>query len=254
MVICAMADGPRPLSTIPPIPADGDFDAVCAALRQTGRGRWFLEECARRSRNGDGSAPNGAVQLSNGVIRGEHLPNPQMNVFALAERLQDLAWTMREHDLDEAICEQIEALAAAILSASSLRDPSRAQKLSEALRHLEERIHRMIEATALRAATPRSSETATELEPRRAIRSGIGGPAQPAAGAHSMPKTSVDDRIIGVDEELFAAPLGTSAESPGVLSDRPLRPRTAGPRSTSADDPLAALNAMSDEEKIALFT
>jgi hypothetical protein len=184
-----------PLSTIAPIPADGDFDAVCAALRQTGRGRWFLEECARRNRNGDGSAPNGAVQLSNGVIRGEHLPNSQMNVFALAERLQDLAWTMREHALDEAICEQIEALAAAILSASSLRDPSRAQKLGEALRHLEERIHGMIEAPAQRAATPPSSKTATEPEPGRAIRLGIGGPAQPIGSAHSMPKTSADDRI-----------------------------------------------------------
>jgi hypothetical protein len=249
-----MADGPRPLSTIPPIPADGDFDAVCAALRQSGRGRWFLEEYARRNRNGNGPAPNGAVQISNGVIRDEHLPNPQMNVFALAERLQDLAWTMREHALDGAICEQIEALAAAILSASSLRDPSRVQKLGEALRHLEERIQGMIEAMAQRAATRPSTETATESEPDRAIRRGISRAAQPIATAHSMPKTSTNDRIIDVDEELFAGPLDTSAESPGVLSDLALRPRTAGPPSTSADDPLAALNAMSDEEKIALFT
>ena len=46
------------------------------------------------------------------------------DVFAAAERIQDVVWTMRERGLDPATCEQIEALASSILSASSLRDPN----------------------------------------------------------------------------------------------------------------------------------
>jgi hypothetical protein len=213
-----MADEPLRLSTVPPISAEGDYDAICVALRQTGRGRWFLEECARRSRNGHGMTFQAAVQPSNEPIRGERFADPQMDVLALSERLQDLAWTMREHDLDQGTCEHIEGLAAAILSASSLRDPRRAQKLSEALGHLERRVREMIEATReLTAATP--------------------------------PK----DGIVGIDEDLFAAPSGAPAESPHVVSARSSQSRRAEPPSTAAD-PLAALNAMSDEEKIALFT
>ena len=41
-----------------------------------------------------------------------------------AERLQDVAWTMRERGLDPATCEEVEALASSILAASSLQDPA----------------------------------------------------------------------------------------------------------------------------------
>src|SRR3977135_222865 len=34
-------------------PAPGDYDSICAALMQTERGRWFLQEYARRNRSTD---------------------------------------------------------------------------------------------------------------------------------------------------------------------------------------------------------
>jgi hypothetical protein len=247
-----MADEPLPLSTVPPIPAEDDYDAICAALRQTVGGRRFLEEYARRSRNGDASAPHAIIQVSNGAIQGVPNSHPQMNVFVLAERLQDLAWIMRERALDQRICEQMEALGAAILSASSLRDPGRLQKLSEALGHLEQRVQRMIEGMAGRAETPHTNEVATKPEPgdflleRPPILSGAATPAQPFTRARP------EGRIVDMDEELFAVPSGASGKpvQPGEVGSSPPQRTPSKMRS----DVLAALNAMSDEEKIALFT
>ena len=49
-----MSDEASALSTIPPPPAvPGDYESICTALMQTERGRWFLEEYARRNRNAD---------------------------------------------------------------------------------------------------------------------------------------------------------------------------------------------------------
>ena len=79
-------------------------------------------------------------------------------VFAAAERIHEVAWTMRERGLDPSTCDQIEALSVSILSASSLRDPNngRAHKLGEVLRYLERRINAMLESCA--ASTPAASE------------------------------------------------------------------------------------------------
>jgi hypothetical protein len=74
----------------------------------------------------------------------------ESDIFAAAERLQDTAWSMRERGLDMATCDQISELAGAILTASSLRDPSnqRTQKLGEVLKYLERRIDAMLDTAA----------------------------------------------------------------------------------------------------------
>src|SRR5258708_36165897 len=49
-----MSEEVSALSKIPPPPvAQGDYESICAALMQTERGRWFLEEYARRNRSAD---------------------------------------------------------------------------------------------------------------------------------------------------------------------------------------------------------
>src|SRR5262249_55951240 len=72
------------------------------------------------------------------------------DVFAAAQRIQDVVWTSRAHGLDPATCQQIEALAATILTASSLRDPNdhRTRKLGAVLQYLEQRIDAMLAACA----------------------------------------------------------------------------------------------------------
>jgi hypothetical protein len=77
-------------------------------------------------------------------------PPPPRDVFAAAERIRDVTWAMRGHGFDPGTCDQLEELAASILSASALRDPTdrRASKLSEVLRYLEHRIDALLESCA----------------------------------------------------------------------------------------------------------
>ncbi len=158
-----MADGSFAISTIPSgLPADGDYDALCEALMASARGRWFLEEYAKRNRNADTGTVLDAIARVEAVVRSEQenratqgmriellemartiaqtradvaegKPDPQTaaetasdpatDIFAAAGRLQDVAWTMRERGLDMVMCDQIADLSTAILSASSLRNP-----------------------------------------------------------------------------------------------------------------------------------
>ncbi|HKA79887.1 MAG TPA: hypothetical protein VKD43_07615 [Xanthobacteraceae bacterium] len=190
-----MSENPSALSTIAPQPAaEGEYDLICATVAESARGRWFLDEFARRNRNADTALVLGAIQRIEAMIRGERdqqihqsfrsdlldmasaiartraevaavkpesqapavgrdLPPSapdQRDILAAAERLQDVAWTMRERGLDARICQQIEALASSILRASSLRNPDdhRAAKLGEVLHYLERRINAMLTTCA----------------------------------------------------------------------------------------------------------
>ena len=70
----------------------------------------------------------------------------------------------------------------------------------------------------------------------------------PAADPSQTPQPYGD---LTADDELFAAP-------PPILQAAPAAPQSAAagsaPMASTRSDPLAALNALSDEEKIALFT
>src|SRR5262245_57670942 len=157
-----MSEKPSALSTIAAqsAPAEGEYDLICATMAESARGRWFLDEYARRNRNTDTAQVLAAIERIEGMIRGERDQQlyqsfrsdlldmakaiaqtraevaaikpeapagsgaappapPSRDIFAAAERLQDVAWTMRERGLDSRICQQIEALASSILLASS---------------------------------------------------------------------------------------------------------------------------------------
>jgi hypothetical protein len=244
-----MADQNLALSSIPPAPpAEADYDALCQALMETARGRWFLEEHARRNRNTDTRTVLDAIGRIEGVIRDDRARQASQEVrfgllemartiaqtraevggpaaddnaepaaaapdiLAAAEHLQDMVWALRERGVDLATCDQIADLSTAILSASSLRDPSngRARKLAEVLCTLEQRIDSMLDAP-VEAATP------------------LPAPPEPVAEAPG-------DVAAAVEIELEALPVDHT------------------PERLPPSDPLAALKAMSDEERIALFT
>jgi hypothetical protein len=166
-------------------------------------------------------------------------PAPQADadddpIGAAAERLQDLAWTMRERGLDISTCAQIEELTAAILSASSLRNPAdqRAQRLAEVLRYLEQRIETMLDGCA---ASANASSMPAEAPPPADV---VPGPD--AALAHEGARDVMEE----IENELFA-------NVPAPAEPAPAGRPTPQPRPA---DPFAALRAMSDEERIALFT
>jgi hypothetical protein len=209
-----MPDKPFALSIVPPSPppAQDDYDAICATMMGSARGRWFLEEYARRNRNADTTAVLAAIERLEGVVRDEREQQayhgfraqlldmakaitdtraevaaiaPQLqeqaedskpeasadngeaaaarpHVLAAAERIADVAWTMRERGIDPRTCDQIEALAASILKAPFLReaDDQRAQQLGEVLGYLERRVNGMLAACA-----PAAPETPTRSRP-----------------------------------------------------------------------------------------
>src|SRR5882757_912058 len=68
-----MPDQPLVLSIVPPQPpAAVDYDAICATMMESARGRWFLDEFARRNRNADTTLVLAAIERVETAIRGEH--------------------------------------------------------------------------------------------------------------------------------------------------------------------------------------
>jgi hypothetical protein len=107
-----------------------DYDAIEAAVMETARGRWFLIEYDRRRRAAETSQLMEAVtRLEQAVGTGGHpaLPAPKQMAIAgpsqapspgaaaIGERLQDIAWNMRERGFDDAVCSAIEEQACLVL-------------------------------------------------------------------------------------------------------------------------------------------
>ena len=246
-----MSDEPLALSTVPLAPpASGDYDAICATVMESARGRWFLQEFARRNRNADTSLVLNAIERIERVIRGDRgqqvyqdfrmellemaktiavtraevaeiapepvraeaaaaAAPPASDAFAAAERIQEVAWTMRERGLDPSTCDQIEALASSILSASALRDPNdrRARKLAEVLQHLERRINAMLDSSADSApAAPAEVEAKSETMP-------IVSEAERQSATSALPAQDIEPEAVHVAEPgQLAAPAPAAAQ------------------------------------------
>ena len=68
-------------------------------------------------------------------------------ILGSAEKIQELAWTMREAGVDNALCDEVENLTTNIYMACSFQDLTgqRTQKVVQVLRYLENRINAMVE-------------------------------------------------------------------------------------------------------------
>lgn len=68
-------------------------------------------------------------------------------ILGSAEKIQELAWTMREAGVDNALCDEIENFTTNIYMACSFQDLTgqRTQKVVQVLRYLENRINAMID-------------------------------------------------------------------------------------------------------------
>jgi hypothetical protein len=113
-----------------------DYDAIEAAVMETARGRWFLIEYDRRRRAAETAQLLEAVTRLERAVGSGHLAleappkqvviagpvaEPLPHASAVAERLQDIAWNMRERGFDDAICGAIEEQARLVLR---LADPA----------------------------------------------------------------------------------------------------------------------------------
>ena len=297
-----MSDEPSARSIASPaLPAPDEYDAICAVLMHTERGRWFLQEYARRSRSADTELLLAAIRRIERVVRTERSSQVRQNfrsdllemakaitrtraevaeikpaavpgsvsagpagctspareggasddVFATAERIRDVTWAMRGHGFDPSTCDQLEELAGSIVSASSLRNPAdrRARKLGDVLHYLERRIDAMLESCAESDADRDEGElTRWSAWPVADL-----APSPPASQVLRLaPQPSIS---------LLAGPEGGKTGEPGgemqaVSAPAPSQAHAATQAASlpGAGDPLAPLQALSEVERIALFT
>ena len=283
-----------PLPPAPMPLTDADYEAIEAAVVETNRGRWFLAEYARRNRHADTKMLLGAIDRLEAAMRGERTaesvdrirfdlvemakaiartkaeiaaikPDIEQagkfgqateeldsivntteaatsDILAAAEQIQEVAWTLREQGLDPEVCDLLDAKATAVYTACSFQDLTgqRTRKVIQVLRYLEGRINAMIDIWGLDGAmAAEAAETARAREGEVAS-----GPARPGQG---LDQADVD---IVMGPAAAAAPL-QEAEALEVEWAVPA-PKPTAPSPTS--DPLAPLNALTPEEKIALFS
>jgi hypothetical protein len=316
----------------PSVTAEPDsYQVFCATIAQSARGRWFLEEHARRSRQADIQLVLTAISRLESVIRGRRgpaldqalrgellrmaeaiaqtrrevatlragisqppapppdggAPEPgdgEPDIRAAAERIRDVTWEMREHGFDLRTCDQLDKLAIAILAAAPQPQTAdlRARKLGDALQDLERRLRIMLETGAERPVQAADSVVVefptanvartTAPEPDGGLPPGPGPipeqvvqvatadvlpAAMPVAVATpdpaAEPSAGDPEPTVTTGEfyvELWLAP-------PAPESAAPAAPADAGKQAADLqleDDPLAALKAMTDEERIALFS
>lgn len=205
-----MPTEPLALSTVRSAPLEeADYDAICSAMTATARGRWFLEEYARRNRNCDTNEVLAAIARMEAAVvddrakqaqqevriellemartiaqaradvtagRGEIPPAPAAepvsapatpDITSAAERLRQIAWTVRACGIELPASEQIEQVAEAILSAGVLHTLGEQQtaRLTEVLHYLEHRVDRMLDNQLAAAA---GGELAPAIVPPRA--------------------------------------------------------------------------------------
>jgi hypothetical protein len=229
----------------PTAPADADYDAICAAVTATARGRWFLDEYAKRNRNTDTLQVLAAIARMEAAVVGERAqqasreahqevriellemaraiaqaraevaestPLPSQppaaepagavapDVAAAAERLRQIAWTMRACGVEVVASEQIGQIADTILSADALHNlgEQRAHKLTEALHTLEHRIDRMLDGRVAAA-------DGTGAAPQAAL---------PQAQPHDGSSAPVAQAMAMIAAALQADGAGTTAAEP----------------------------------------
>jgi chemotaxis protein CheZ len=167
------------------------------------------------------------------------------DILAAAEQIQEVAWTLREQGLDPDVCDLLDARATAIYTACSFQDLTgqRTRKVIQVLRYLEGRINAMIDIWGLDGAM--AAEAAATAHARADEVALVSGPTRPG---HGLDQADVDI-VMG------PAAGAASAHDAEILDAEPVTPapKPAAPPAP-AGDPLAPLNALTPEEKIALFS
>jgi hypothetical protein len=204
------------LSTISTQPlAEADYDEIHAALRQTERGRWFLTEYARRNRNADTEILLQAIARIEAAVRGDH-PRPPADTAETPALGRELAAIAEVNVEVQDHCQG---------GASTAVDVAEQPETSAAA----------------------SGET-SELPPPAPFGPGAmtaeGGVEKPADNTLLAPGHSAGAVAALPVAEFSAAPADAASAPP-----QPLLPPRSGP-----NDPLAAVHALSEEEKIALST
>jgi len=239
----------------PNAPDEGDYQAFCEALSASARGRAFLAEYARRNRNAD------TEQL-----------------LAAIGRLQSLVATPATPETLETIKQELRALHDEIVMAQCELDASilatKAAKLAELMALVERRIANMLEAPGREVdpvieAPPQPPESPPEPveDTERAHLTVVPLPEQPELPIPS-PAPTQPPSISLVRSETIMAEVAFVEPSPAPRphpAPEAINTLVSGPTAATAEampaakavppaDPLTSIKALSEEERLALFT
>jgi hypothetical protein len=207
-----MANEPLALAIRPPDATnDDEFLTLCAALSQSARGRAFLAEHARRSRNADNEMLLTAIGRIEARLQAD---------ASAVQRLRD--------DLRMLVT----AIRLARPEIDGAAPPARPAKLSKLLDLFERRIDAMAEE--------RPSELPADAAPRARI-----------ALAESEPAQLI---VLPLPEALALAPIPAAPVETTPQAAAPPVAETVVPAAVPPANPLAALMALSEDERLALFT
>src|SRR4051794_40908357 len=110
------------------------------------------------------------------------------DILACAERIQEMAWTLREQGVESEVCDLLDANATEVYTACSFQDITgqRTRKVIHVLRYLEDRINAMISIWGLDGAMAAEAAEARAVDEDKAL---LNGPAKPG---HGMDQADVD--------------------------------------------------------------
>jgi hypothetical protein len=221
----------------PGAPDEADYRAFCSALSESARGRAFLAEYARRNRNTDTRPLLTAIErLQVSLAADPALPAEVLVRQKLRALLDDIASAQNE----------IEASVMAIRTA----------KLADLVALVE---HRLVEIMASAMSNPGQREPLPEppaagpAEEARVYLAVVPPPDQPELPMPS-PALAQPPPIALVRTETNAVEVPLPANEPRL--DLPAAvPGASSPlKAAMPTDPLDAINALSEEERLALFT
>ncbi len=266
------------LPNIAAAPNDTDYDAVCAEIAATDRGRSFLTEYASRNRHADTHRLVGTIARLDAAMRGD--PRPQIpaslarglaelataiqqieaillasgssaaDVHFAVDRVQDIAMALRQREVEAALCDTLEAAIREVGDAI-VRDDAAATRARSAAALLRDLAHRVNDLIALVVTV-----TAPEAKPidRPAD---VGIPSDPTAerfddSAQKSASESIDGKA---PEEVDAR---SPPQSVPVHPPMPDPQALAGPKEDPADllgpVPLPVPSPMDGREEVARAT
>ncbi len=164
-----------------------------------------------------------ATMTLDGIVRTTELATS--NILEAAESIQEIAWSLREQQFDEMVCDKIDKLATDIYTSCGFQDltAQRTQKVVRTLRFLEGRINALVDAWSgpVAAESPPTAEAGTLAIPRTSMS------ANPSHHAGVMPDMSQSDVDIVIVDDQSHAYFGTTdvAEmAVTVVDDEPREP------------------------------
>lgn len=172
-------------------------------------------------------------------------------ILGAAEKLQEVAWTMREGGIEPEICDTVETLVMTIYTACSFQDLTgqRTQKVVHVLRYLEARINAMIEIWGLEASEVAAQSGATPAPAAPDARPDAHLLNGPALAGEGVDQTGVDD-LMGAAFEPAALALPAPSDPAGdedaglAAADAVPVDDMNGDGDAAAVDPFAALDAV----------